>query len=292
MLSCCFFCTLPKKNSDTLHVRIMCGVPVQLSHEFQCPKMLDHASFLRPTRPRALRQAQVHLLCKQCGHGFVKWQLFSPSCPQIRCILYHSSESLELILECALCGRLLCLWQFSVCCSILDAFMKSFQTRRTTWATDWPVIRMTTRSPTPPPSTLPSRFCPSTLTTRNQPQRRAAAAPPPPQKTPTLLRHTPQPSLNTPRCKACPPHRQEWRRTLFPKSSTSELWNKTSRLKPIWTRNLSSEVDAELWTTRPPLCTMDGSAGQWGQCSNCFWNFPKVNPFKLKVIWLWLKFFF
>lgn len=100
--------------------------------------------------------------------------------------------------------------------------MKSFRTQRITWATDWPVIRTTTRSPTPPPSTLPSLFCPSTLTTHSQPQPPAAAAPPPPRKTPTLLPHTPQPSSNTPRYKVCPPHLREWRRTLFPKSSTSE----------------------------------------------------------------------
>lgn len=190
-----------------------------------------------------------------------------------------------------MCGRLPCVWQFSVFCSILDAFMKSFLTQRTTWATDWPVIRMTTRSPTPPPSTLPSRFCPSTLTTRNQPQRRAAPPPPPPppRKTPTLLRHTPRPSLNTPRCKACPRHRREWRRTLFPKSSTSELWKKQADQTPFEPETFPLKL-MQNWGL--PLCTMDGSAGQWGRCSNCFWNFPKVNPFKLKVIWLWLESFF
>lgn len=114
---------------------------------------------------------------------------------------------------------------FSICCSILGGFMKSFRTQRIMWATDWPVIRTTTRSPTPPPSTLPSLFCPNTLTTHSQPQPRAAA-PPPPQKTPTLPPHTPQPSLNTPRYKVCPPHLREWQRTLFPKSSTSKLWGK------------------------------------------------------------------
>lgn len=145
--------------------------------------------------------------------------------------------------------------------------MKSFRTQRIMWATDWPVIRTTTRSPTRPPSTLPSLFCPSTLTTHSQPQPPAAAAPPPPRKTPTLLPHTPQPYSNTPRYKVCPPHLREWQRTLFPKSSTSEH----KQIKP----NLNPKLSPQgwLWTLRQPLCTIDGSGSQWGQCSDCLWKF-------------------
>lgn len=124
--------------------------------------------------------------------------------------------------------------------------MKSFRTQRIMWATDWPVIRTTTRSPTPPQSTLPSLFCPSTLTTHSQPQPPAAAAPPPPRKTPTLLPHTPQPSSNTPRYKVCPPHLRERRRTLFPKSSTSEH----KQIKPKLNH----------WNLSPPRLTVDSQA--------------------------------
>lgn len=149
--------------------------------------------------------------------------------------------------------------------------MKSFRTQRITWATDWPVIRTTTPSPTPPPSTRPSLFCPSTLTTHSQPQPRAAA-PPPPQKTPTLLPHTPQPSLNTPQYKVWPPHLREWQRTLFPKSSTSE----NKQIKP----NLNPKpfLWAWLWILRQPLCTSNGS-GSLVRTMQRLWNFLKLNLF-------------
>lgn len=107
--------------------------------------------------------------------------------------------------------------------SIRDDFMKSFQTQQIMWATDWPVTRRITRSPTPLPSTLPCRFCPSTPTTlHNQPLQPPAAAAPARQKTPSLLRHSPRPSSNTPLYRACPPLPQEWRHILSPKSSTSD----------------------------------------------------------------------
>lgn len=125
--------------------------------------------------------------------------------------------------------RLLLSFCLSFHCSILDVFMKSFQVQQTMWATDWPATRRITRSPTPLPSTPRSHFCPNTPTTHNQPPRQAAAAPPH-QKTPSLLRRTPQPSLNTPQCRACPPLPRGWQRTLFPKSSMSERWY---RLKPL-----------------------------------------------------------
>lgn len=112
---------------------------------------------------------------------------------------------------------------FSFLHSIQDDFMKSFRTQQTMWATDWPVTRRTTQSRTPLPSTLRCHFCPSTPTTpHNQPLQPTAAAAPPHQKTPSLLHHTPRPSLNTPRYRACPLLRREWQRTLFPKSSMSE----------------------------------------------------------------------
>lgn len=128
--------------------------------------------------------------------------------------------------------------------------MKSFQTQRIMWATDWPVIRTTTRSPTPPPSTLPSLFCPSTPTPHSQPQPPVAAAPPPPpQNTPTLLPHTPQPSLNTPRYRVCPPHLREWRRTPFPKSSTSELGG-NKQTQSHWAQTFAPRVMWQLlWTS-------------------------------------------
>lgn len=147
--------------------------------------------------------------------------------------------------------------------SIQDAFTKSFRTQRTTWATDWPATRRTTRSPTPLPSTLLSHFCPNSHTPpHSQP---AAAAPPPRQKTPSLLRHTPRPSLNTHRYRACLLLPQEWRRTLFPKSSTSEPCYKLSselrtqfepeplpKRRLLLNRGLSggvSALSAPLWTT-------------------------------------------
>lgn len=111
----------------------------------------------------------------------------------------------------------------SSCCSIQDGFMRSFRTQQTMWATDWLVTRRTTQSPILLQSTLLFHFCPSTLTTHNRPLPPAAAAPPH-QKTPSLLLHTPQPSLNTPQCRACPPLPRGWQRILFPRSSTSEYW--------------------------------------------------------------------
>lgn len=62
--------------------------------------------------PTCTQAGTSAMLCKQCGHWFVKWQLFFPSCPQNRCILYHSNESLELILECAL-------WTFAMRVTVL-----------------------------------------------------------------------------------------------------------------------------------------------------------------------------
>lgn len=140
--------------------------------------------------------------------------------------------------------------------------MKSFQVQQTMWATDWPATRRITRSPTPLPSTPRSHFCPNTPTTHNQPPRQAAAAPPH-RKTPSLLRRTPQPSLNTPQCRACPPLPRGWQRTLFPKSSTSERWH---RLKPLQRVHMKwpdlkleppySEVVVKPWTIRQYLCTL------------------------------------
>lgn len=171
--------------------------------------------------------------------------------------------------------------------SILDGFMKSFQAQRTTWATDWPVTRRITQSPTPLPSTLHSHFCPNTPTTHNQPLRPAAAAPPPPhQKAPFLLLRTPRPSLNTPQCRACPLLPRGWQRTLFPKSSTSELWY---RLKPLqWahipTRRLLfnpgqsgsiSALSAPLWMALEVK----------GLCSFWFWTRSSLKV-KLKKITL------
>lgn len=118
-------------------------------------------------------------------------------------------------------------------CSMQDGFMKSCQTQRTMWATDWPVTRMTTPSPTLLPSTPLSRFCPNTLTTHSRPPRPpAAAAAPPRLKTPSPLLHTPpQPSLNTRQYRVCLLHPREWRRTLFPKSSMFELCHKLSPIR-------------------------------------------------------------
>lgn len=123
-----------------------------------------------------------------------------------------------------------------ICLSFLhstqDGFMKSFQTQRTMWATDWPVTRRTTQSPTPLPSSLLSHSCPSTPTTPHKQPLQPAAAAPTRQKTPSLLLHTPRPSLNTPRCRDFPLLPPEWRRTLFPKSSTSEP-TLCHKLKPL-----------------------------------------------------------
>lgn len=171
--------------------------------------------------------------------------------------------------------------------STQDDFMKSSQTQQTMWATDWPVTRRTTQSPTPLPSTLLSRSCHSTPTTpHNQPpQPAAAAAAPPCQKTPSLLRHTPRPSLNTPRCRACLLLPLEWLRTLSPKSSTSELWYKLKPLheaptrQPVKHPNLSKEeVVVKTWTIGRCLWTI-WSAPLWmalevkWQCSFCFFLF-------------------
>lgn len=63
----------------------------------------------------------------------------------------------------------------------------------------------------------------------------------------------------------------------FPKEQYVWTLGKTSRLNPIWTRNLSSKVECVLPGSL--LCTIDGSGSQWGQCSDCLWNFLKLNRF-------------
>lgn len=100
--------------------------------------------------------------------------------------------------------------------------MKSFQAQPTMWATDWLVTKRTTRSPTPPQSTLLLHFCPSTRTTLRLQTLQWASAAPPHQETPSLLLHTPLLSLSTPLYQVSPLLPREWQRTLFPKSSTSE----------------------------------------------------------------------
>lgn len=122
--------------------------------------------------------------------------------------------------------------------SMQDGFMRSFQTRPTTWATDWPVTRRTTQSPTPLLSTLPCPSCLNNPTTHKRPQRPAAAAPPRP-KTPSLPPRTQRPSSNTLRYRACHPHPRGSQRTLFPRSSTCELIN--SSLFIGLSRNVSTE---------------------------------------------------
>lgn len=59
----------------------------------------------------------------------------------------------------------------------------------------------------------------------------------------------------------------------FPKEQYVWTLGKTSRLNPIRTRNISSEVDVELWAIRMPLCTMDGGhEGNEGIVSGIFRN--------------------
>lgn len=148
--------------------------------------------------------------------------------------------------------------------SIQHDFMKSFQTQPIMWATDWPVTRRTTQSPTPLPLTPLSHFCPNTPTTPHNPlmQPPAAAAAPPHQKTPSPLPHTPQPSLSTPPCRAWLLLPLGWQRTLSPKSSTSD-WT-LIQTWPFPKRTLENCVS--LWTARQFVCPVfaiwGGSEGQ------------------------------
>lgn len=147
--------------------------------------------------------------------------------------------------------------------------MRSFQTRPTMWATDWPVTRRTTQSPTPLPSTLPCPSCLNNPTTHKRPQRPAAAAPPRP-KTPSLPPPTRRPSSNTLRYRGCHPHPRGWQRTLFPRSSTCELIN--SNLFTGLSQNVSTEEVVVLtWTGT--LRYLHRCGQPWksnDKCSFCF----------------------
>lgn len=183
---------------------------------------------------------------------------------------------------------ILCVPVSVTCLSFLhstqDGFTKSSRTQRTTWATDWPATKRTTRSPTPLPSTLLSHFC---LNTRTPPHSQpAAAAPPPRQKTPSPLLHTPRPSLNTHRYRAYLLLPREWRRTLFPKSSTSEpCYKLRTHFEPepfpkrrlLLNRGLPGSVSAL-------FCTVVDDSGSQRTCSSCFWTRRSVSKKTLSLL--------
>lgn len=159
-------------------------------------------------------------------------------------------------------------------CSMLDAFMRNFQTQLTTWATDLPVTRRIIQNPTPHRSTPLFHFYPSNPTTLH---KRclfwAPAVPAPRQKTLLLHRHTPQPSLNTRLCQVCHLLRLEWGHILSPKSSMSEAasCHKPKLLEPehmslgkVWWTLFEAR-----WTIRQEICTMD----IWGHWTFCCWTF-------------------